>query len=126
MAGAQATEIFTPPPRTGDLQGRFTPAARERIEAYLAGFRSFEPCLVLLYGNDNGAAAGSWSLQAISRDMRDDMARMYTGFGSIVCYDLDGLRVTVPQLAHIAELNRGVLSFRGNRLVATMAEPSAA
>ena len=106
----------------GELAGRFTEAARLRIQDWLAGFRSFKPVLTLLYGNAAGAEAGSWSMQAISEEMARDIALMYAGFGSIVCYKLDGFQVVVPQLAHIAELNRGELSFSGNRLIATETE----
>jgi hypothetical protein len=42
--------------------------------------------------------------------------KMYAGFGGIVCYDLDGIRVVVPQLAHIAELESGELEFSGDRI----------
>ena len=126
MAEAGITAVEQPEPEVGQLAGRFSPQARRRVQDYLASFRSFDPVLVLLYGNSNGTEPGTWSMQAISTDMLCEMSRMYASFGGIVCYELDGVRVVVPQLAHIAELNRGVLSFSGNRLVATLVEQAPA
>jgi hypothetical protein len=41
---------------------------------------------------------------------------MYARFSAVVCYELDGFRVMVPQMSHIAELDEGVLEFVHNRL----------
>lgn len=100
--------------RVAELGGRFTPEARKRIEDYLHSFVSFEPTLGLLYSAASGS--GSWSLTAYSQSMVEELARMYGKFGAVVCYDLDNIRVVVPQLAHIDELDGGTLDFIGDRL----------
>ena len=100
--------------RVVDLAARLTPAARERIEAYLDSFVSFEPVLGLLYSDVSGQ--GSWSLAAFGQATVDELVRMYGSFGAVVCYDIDGIRAIVPQLAHIEKLDSGVLDFQGNRL----------
>jgi len=51
-----------------------------------------------------------------------ELVKMYAGFGSVVCYELDGIRVVIPQLAHIAELESGVLEFVGDRIRPVSAE----
>ena len=106
------------PPQIARLKGRFSPAARERISEFLASFKSFEPTLGLLYGDvDAGANGGpSWSITAFAPQTVDDMMDMYGSFGAVVCYELDGFRVLVPQMSHIAELDGGELDFTGDRL----------
>ena len=41
---------------------------------------------------------------------------MYGSFGAVVCYDIDGVSVIVPQIAHIEQLDSGILDFVGDRL----------
>jgi len=101
--------------RTVELGGRFTPAAREHILQYLQSFASFEPSLGLLYSNVSGS--GSWSVAAFGQQTVDELIKMYSRFGSAVCYDIDGLSAVVPQVAHIDELDSGILDFHGNRLI---------
>jgi hypothetical protein len=100
------------------LGASFSPAARERVTGYLGSFRSFSPTLGLLYGAlpADGRGGGSWSMTAFGPQTVDDLIEMYAGFGSVVCYEIDGISVVIPQLAHIAELEAGVLEFVGNRL----------
>ena len=113
----QATNV-----RVVDLAARFTPAAHERIQAYLDSFVSFEPLLALLYSDASGE--GSWSLAAFSQATVDEMVKMYGGFGAVVCYDIDGVRAVVPQLEHIEQLDSGVLDFRDDRLCRTAPDAS--
>jgi hypothetical protein len=122
MVESRPNETATPEPEVGKLEGRFAPAARQRITDYLHSFRSFEPTLVLLYGNSGGTEPGSWSLQAISKSMLVDLIHMYSGFGAVICFDLDGIRVVVPQLSHIEELDNGALDFQGDRLISITAD----
>ena len=106
-------------PAIATLKGRFAPAARERIQSYLASFRSFEPTLGLLYGDLAGAVAGgpSWSIAAFGPQTVADMVRMYAGFGAVVCYEFDGIRILVPQMGHLSKIEGAELDFRGSRLV---------
>lgn len=113
------SDVVVPEPETGKLGGHFSPSARERVDSFLESFKSFQPTLALLYGNAGGAESGSWSMQAVSSDVVDELAQMYSGFGAVVCYELDGIRVLVPQLSHIEELDKGVLEFSGDRLIAS-------
>ncbi len=108
------------------LKGKFSPAAKQRIADFLASIRSFEPTLGLLYGDVAGVVAGrpSWSITAFAPATVAEMTDMYASFGAVVTYDLDGFRVLVPQMAHIGELDGGVLDFKDNRLILTA--PSAA
>jgi len=101
------------------LKGKFTSPAKQRVQEFLAGIRSFEPTLGLLYGDIEGAVAGrpSWSLTAFDPQTVDEMITMYASFGVSVSYELDGFTVVIPQLAHIAELDTGTFDFKGNRLV---------
>lgn len=122
MTGPGSGEVVVPEPEIGRLGGHFSHAARERIDAYLASFVSFEPTLALLYGDSGGTESGSWSMQAVSSDIVDELAHSYSGFGAVVCYELDGVRVLVPQLAHIEELDKCVLEFSGDRLIADITE----
>lgn len=111
-----ATDVVsTPQARVVDLGGRFTPAARARITDYMQSFVSFEPVLGLLYSDVSGQ--GSWSIAALGQQTVDELIKMYGGFGAVVCYDIDGMRAVIPQLAHIDELDSGMLDFVGNRLV---------
>ena len=100
--------------RVVDLGGRFAPAARERINEYLQSFVSFKPVLGLLYSDVSGH--GSWSIAAFGQQTVDELVKMYGSFGAAVCYDIDGFRAVVPQVAHIDELDSGLLDFTGNRL----------
>jgi hypothetical protein len=101
-------------PRVVDLGARFTPAARERIENYLHSFVSFDPTLGLLYSDLEEPP--SWSLVALGQTTVDELVKMYGSFGAVVCYDIDGVAVVVPQLAHIELLDSGSLDFSGDRL----------
>jgi hypothetical protein len=100
------------------LGARFSRQGRERISEFLRSFVSFEATLGLLYGTTSldESGQGSWSMTAYGPQTVDDLVKMYAGFGAIVCYDLDGIRVVVPQLAHIAELESGELEFSGDRI----------
>lgn len=109
-------------PRVVDLGARFTPAARERITAYQNSFVSFEPVLGLLYSEVGGQP--SWSLAALGQTTVDELIRMYSSFGAVVCYDIDGIAVVVPQLAHIDLLDSGTLDFVGDRLQRTPPDAS--
>ena len=106
--------------RVVDLGGRFAPAARERINQYLQSFVSFEPTLGLLYSDVSGE--GSWSIAAFGRETVDELVKMYGSFGAAVCYNIDGFRAIVPQVAHIDELDSGVFGFDGNRLTRILPE----
>ena len=118
MVESGLNDLAQSEPETGALAGRFSLAARQRVLEYLHSFRSFEATLVLLYGNAGGVEPGSWSMQAISQSMLHDLAHMYSSFGAVICFDLDGISVAVPQLSHIEKLDKGTLEFHGNRLVA--------
>ena len=101
------------------LDVTFSPAARERVNQFLQSFESFQPTLGLLYGDlsPGGSGKGSWSLVAYGPETVNEMIEMYAGFGTIVCFDLDGIDVVIPQIARVAELESGVLEFAGDRLV---------
>jgi hypothetical protein len=116
MVELRPSDAQIPEPEVGRLEGCFSSAARQRILDYLQSFHSFEPRLVLLYGDAGGTEPGSWSLQAISSPMLLDLAHMYSGFGGVICFDLDGIQVVVPQLSRIDQLDKGILEFRGDRL----------
>lgn len=118
-------DVIKKPPQVAPLKGKFTPAAKQRIEEFLASFHSFEPTLAFLYGDMDGKVAGrpSWSIAAFGERTADDMIEKYASFGAVVCYELDGLRVLVPQMSRLSELDGGTLDFVGNRLCA--APPSA-
>ena len=118
MATTEQDAVKPRAPQVAQLRARFTPDARRRITDYLESFKSFEPTLALLYGDKAGVVAGkpSWSITAYGPRTVKDMVEMYAGFGSVVLYELDGLQVIVPQLAHIAELDGGLLEFAGNRI----------
>ena len=113
-AMAEDSEVVTRAPRVVDLGARFTPAARERIDAYRQSFVSFEPVLGLLYSDVDDEP--SWSLAALGQATVDELVAMYSSFGAVVCYDIDGISVVVPQLAHIELLDSGTLDFVGDRL----------
>lgn len=117
-----ADAATAPQVRVVDLGARFTPAAKERIDHYLASFVSFEPVLGLLYSDTAGP--GSWSIAAFGQQTVDELIKMYSSFGAIVCYDIDGIRAIVPQLAHIDELDSGTLDFVGDRLVRCVPDQS--
>ena len=108
------------------LKGTFAPSTKQRISKFLQSFSSFEPTLALLYGDLEGKVAGkaSWSITALGPRTVEDMIELYGSFGAVVCYELDGFRVLVPQTAHIAELDGGVLEFKATRLL--LATPSSA
>lgn len=108
------SDVVEPQPRVVDLGARFAPAARERIDTYLKSFVSYEPVLGLLYSD--AEEPPSWSLIALGRKTVDELIKMYGGFGAVVCYDIDGVAVIVPQLAHIEQLDSGTLDFVGDRL----------
>jgi len=111
---ANDTEVVERQPRVVDLGAKFAPAARQRIEAYLSSFVSFEPHLGFLYSDIDGQP--SWSLAALGKATVDELVTMYSSFGAVVCYDIDGIDVVVPQLAHIDMLDSGTLDFVGERL----------
>jgi hypothetical protein len=111
---AEVAELTDQQPRVVDLGARFSPAARQRIADYIDSFVSFEPVLGLLYSDVSGQ--GSWSLAALGQETVDEMVKLYSGFGAVVCYEIDGVRVVVPQLAHIEQLDTGLLEFVGDRL----------
>ena len=100
------------------LGATLSPEARDRIIKFLNSFVSFEPTLGLLYGaeSQDGSGKGSWSITAFGSQTVAEMVEMYSGFGSVVCYDLDGIHVVIPQLAHIGELESGVLEFVEDRI----------
>ena len=100
------------------LGATFSPGARNRIIDFLNSFVSFEPTLGLLYGTaaQDGSGKGSWSITAFGPQTVAEMVEMYTGFGSVVCFDLDGIQVVIPQLAHLGELESGVLEFVEDRI----------
>jgi hypothetical protein len=102
------------------LGATLSPAARQQVVEFLQSFESFEPTLGLLYGGlqPDGSAAGSWSLTAYGPETVNDLIKMYAGFGAVVCYDIEGIKVVVPQLAHIGELESGQLEFVAGRLSA--------
>ena len=108
------TDITERQPRVVDLGARFTPEARERIETYRRSFVSFEPRLGLLY-SDAGDQP-SWSLAAFGEETVRELVDMYGSFGAVVCYDIDGVDMIVPQLAHIELLDSGTLEFVGDRI----------
>ncbi len=112
---ANREDVVERQPRVVDLGARFTPAAREHIAAYLESFVSFEPILGLLYSDVGGS--GSWSLAALGKATVDDMSSMYSRFGAVIWYDIDGVRVVVPQLAHIDTLDSGTLDLVDGRIV---------
>ena len=111
--------------RTVRLDTRFTPEARERIVKFMQSFVSFKPVLGLLYGDvpADGAAKGTWSIEALGQQTVDDLIEMYAGFGAVICYDIDDIQVVVPQIGHINELESGVLEFSGDRLRLIPSEP---
>jgi len=100
------------------LKGLFTPAAKQRINEFLASFETFVPTLALLYGNQtpNITDKAPWSLMAINEQLLADTVELYARFGAVVCYELDGFKVIVPQIAHISGLDSGTLEFKGDRL----------
>ena len=98
------------------LDTRFTDQARDRINEFLGSFESFEPTLGLLYGDVQAESKGSWSMVAYGRQTVDDIVEMYAAFGSVVCYDLDGIHAVIPQIAHIDELETAELEYVGGRL----------
>ena len=114
------------PAQVAHLNGCFTPAAKDRITEYLSAFQSFEPTLGLLYGDLLGVVAGhpSWSIAAFDPQTVDGMVEMYGSFGAVVCYELDGFKVLVPQMAHIGKLDDCELAFKGNRLCSVTAQVS--
>jgi hypothetical protein len=107
------------PAEAAKLKGTFAPSTKQRISKFLQSFSSFEPTLALLYGDLEGKVAGkaSWSITAIGPRTVDDMIELYGSFGAVVCYELDGFKVLVPQTAHIAELDGGMLEFKATRLI---------
>jgi hypothetical protein len=108
------------------LGATFSPEARARITDFLHSFVSFEPTLCLLYGAvpQDGPGMGSWSITAYGPQTVDELVAIYAGFGSVVCYDLDSIHVVIPQLAHISELETGVLEFVGDRISSVAQEES--
>ncbi len=109
--------------RMVQLDTRFTPEARERVLQFLRSFVSFEPVLGLLYGNASSDGPGTWSLTALGRQTVDDMIEMYSGFGAVICYDIDGIQTVIPQIGHINELEAVVLEFCGDRLRPVSEQP---
>jgi hypothetical protein len=100
------------------LGATFSPEARARIIDFLNSFVSFKPALGLLYGavSQDGSGKGSWSITAFGPQTVAEMVEMYAGFGSVVRYELDGITVVIPQLAHIGELESGILEFVKDRI----------
>ena len=100
-----------------ELNTHFAAAARQRIDQFLKSFVSFEPSLVLLYGDlspkgDNG----SWSISAYGSQTVADMATMYSGFGGKIYYEIDGIPVLIPQIRRVNELDSVELDFVADRL----------
>jgi hypothetical protein len=112
------SDEITSPVNPVPLGATLLPGARQQIVEFLQSFESFEPTLGLLYGGlqPDGSVAGSWSLTAYGPETVNDMIEMYAGFGAVVCYDIEGIKVVVPQLAHIGELESGQLEFVAGRL----------
>ena len=107
----------TSQPAAVKLDARFSAAAKQRIEAYLQSFVCFQPTLGLLYGEvPPGGGKGSWSIAAFDPLIVADSVAMYANFGAAVCYEIDGIKTFIPQLAHIVELDGALLDFRGDRL----------
>lgn len=100
------------------LEAIFAPDAHDKIQTYLRSFVSFEPTLGLLYGAETapGAGDGSWSIAALDQATVNEMIEMYANFGAVICYDISGIRVVIPQIAHIDKLETGRLDFVDNRL----------
>ena len=114
------SDAISSPVKPALLGARLSPAARQQIVEFLQSFESFEPTLALLYGGlqPDGSVAGSWSLTAYGPETVNDLIKMYAGFGAVVCYDIEGINVLVPQMAHIGELESGQLEFVAGRLCA--------
>ncbi|MGI9290359.1 MAG: hypothetical protein ACR2QG_03670 [Gammaproteobacteria bacterium] len=108
----------TSTPEIGSLNGKFTPAAKTRINEYQSSFETFEPTLGLLYGDIEGVVTGkpSWSLAAFDSRSANDTIEMYSSFGAVVLYELDGFTFLIPQISHIKELNSRKIEFVNNRL----------
>lgn len=104
--------------QTGSLKGTFAPAAKQRVADFLESFETFEPTLGLLYGDIAGDVAGgpSWSMTALDPRTVADTIELYASFEAVVCYELDGFQVLIPQLSHTEELNAGALDFIDNRI----------
>ena len=112
------SDKITSPVNLVSLGARLSPGARQQIVEFLASFETFEPTLGLLYGGlqADGSVVGSWSLTAYGPATVNDLIQMYAGFSAVVCYELEGIKVVVPQLAHIGELQSGQLEFVAGRL----------
>ena len=112
----EALEV--PTQESASLKARFTPEAKQRIGEFLDSIETYQPTLGLLYGDLDGNVAGepSWSIVAFDPLTVESTVEMYAGFGAAVCYEMDGFRVMVPQMAHISKLDGGVFEFVGNRL----------
>ena len=112
------SDEITSPVNPVPLGATLSPAARQQIVEFLQSFESFEPTLGLLYGGlePDGSVAGSWSLTAYGPETVTDLIQMYASFSAVVCYELEGIKVVVPQLAHIGELKSGQLEFVAGRL----------
>ena len=119
MEQNDSDEIISPV-KPALLGTRLSPAARQQIVEFLQLFQSFEPTLALLYGGrqPDGSVAGSWSITAYGPEIVNDLIQMYGGFGAAVCYEIEGIKVVVPQIAHIGELESGQLDFVAGRLCA--------
>jgi hypothetical protein len=106
------------------LGGRFSPPAREFVEARLALIKSYVPTVGLLYGVDPALeeGRGSWSVAAYAQETVADLVNFYGRFGAKVCFELDGMRVVIAQIGHLKQLDSGLLELRHNRL---WPEPSA-
>ena len=99
----EEVDVIERQPRVVDLGARFAPAARERISDYLQSFVSFDPVLGLLYSDVEGQP--SWSMAALGKATVDELVTMYSSFGAVVCYAIDGISVVIPQLALIEMLD---------------------
>ncbi len=105
-------------PALRKLGATLTPEARAYIDARLGAIVSFEPAPGLLYGNQHTMpnAQGSWSLIAYSEENVRELADFYGQFGAEVCFELDGLKVVVPQIGRLDQLDSGSLQLRDQRL----------
>ena len=111
--------------RVVQLDTTFTPDARQRVIRFLQSFVSFKPVLGLLYGapSPESRGEGTWSITALGQETVDDMIAMYSSFGAVICYDIDGIETVIPQIGHINELESAVLEFSGDRLRAVRQNP---
>jgi len=100
------------------LDSTLVSSARQTIQQFLDSFVSFEPTLGLLFGevSPSDDASGSWSLCAYDSQTAGELIESYERFGASVCFDLDGFRVLIPQLARVPLLRGVELDLVENRI----------